>query len=361
MNLKITCGLSLLAAALFSPSAFGQTSGQETPEEPAPTIFRLDGLARLDWQMNQLDGHTQDDNTGFRGRYLMLRVDGRIAPGFTYSWRQRINNTLATTQFFDATDWIWLNYAYKGLNLNAGKQIVAIGGYEYDRHPADLYCCSVWWNNVACYQMGVSAAYDLGKDDRLLLQVCQSPYRSLTGNNNTYAYNIMWTTDHSFLESVGKFQTIWSANLWEYEKGKYMNYLSLGNKMDIGPFCAEIDFMNRFTKGQRGYLFRDCSVVGDLSVELGKRWKIHGKYTYDVNNTGLQEDIYVIDGTHLNMAGGGVEFFPLLKDRTSLRLHAAAYYSWGQNMNPNVMMQNKSLFVCAGLTWQMNFLNIKKK
>lgn len=339
--------LSLSAAFMLALPAAAQ-------DDEAQEIFRLDALARVDWQSNSLDGHTMDSETGFRGKYLMLRMDGQIAPGLTYSWRQRLNSSLASSEFFDATDWIYLNYAVKGWSFAAGKEVVAIGGFEYDRHPADLYACSEYWNNVACYQLGASVGYQVAEDDKLTLQAVQSPYRKLCHNNNTYGYSLMWNGHH------GCFDAIWTVNAMEYEKGRYINYISLGNKLTFGDFAAEIDFMNRYTSGQT-FLFKDCTVIGDLSYRFAKRWKVHAKYSYDVNESGTNKDTYVINGTHLNMAGGGVEFYPLLKDRTALRLHATCYYAWGRNTNLIVGYQNKQLYASVGLTWNMNLLSVKAK
>ncbi len=98
----------------------------------------------------------------------------------------------------------------------------------------------------------------------------------------------------------------------------------------------------------------------ELGWSPNSRWRVHGKYTYDVNRTRTSADLTVLPGTELNMAGGGLEFYPLLKNKTWLRLHAACYYSWGKNTNTADVMQNKSVFFCAGLTWDMNIFNIKR-
>lgn len=347
MNLIRSYGLTLSAVILSAAAA----AAGDVPERQ--TLFRFDGLARIDWQDFAYDGHTDDATSGFRGKYLMVRADGRIAPGLTYSWRQRINQIQFNKNFFEATDWVYLNYTAKGWNLQAGKQIVDIGGYEYDRHPADLYGTSVFWNNVYCYQFGASVGYSPDAGDRISFQVCQSPFRTLSGNNNTFAYNLMWNGSH------GCFDALWTANMMEYAKGRYINYISLGNKLTFGPVTTEIDLQNRYATGQT-FLFRDFSVIGDVAWQISDRWRIHAKYTYDRNKSGTDKDLFVFDGTNLNMAGGGVEFFPLRKDRTSVRLHATAYYSWGHNANAADPMQSKTLFASVGLTWNMNFLNIRK-
>jgi hypothetical protein len=82
-------------------------------------------------------------NSGFRGKYLNVLLSGDIGKHWSYSYRQRLNKAHANQSFFDATDWIHLTYTLnKHWSFNAGKQVVGIGGYEYDRAPIDLYFCS---------------------------------------------------------------------------------------------------------------------------------------------------------------------------------------------------------------------------
>lgn len=131
--------------ALCTASAMGADDRDE--------IIRLDVDARLDYQRDWNDGHTVSDNTGFEGKYLVIRVDGNITGNLSYSWRQRLNKNHNDGSFFDATDWVYLNYDINRWSLSAGKQVVAIGGWEYDRAPIDLYGCSVFWNNIPCYQI----------------------------------------------------------------------------------------------------------------------------------------------------------------------------------------------------------------
>ncbi|MDE6577285.1 MAG: OprO/OprP family phosphate-selective porin [Muribaculaceae bacterium] len=316
-------------------------------------LLRLNVSARIDWQINRPFGHTDDSNTGFEGKYLMLRADGEIIPGLTYSWRQRLNKLHSDQPFFDATDWLYVNYATGNWNFEAGKEIVAIGGWEYDRAPMDLYGTSVFWNNIPCYQLGATAGYQIKATDQLSLQATQSPFFTRQ-NRNLYGYSIRWNGSHSF------YKPIWSANLFEYSKGHYINYISLGNRFDFGKWRIEADFMNR-AAGHQAFLFKDCSAIGEVSFAPDSRWRIHAKMTYDVNHSGTDADMTVLNGTELTMAGGGVEFYPLLKNRTSLRLHATAYYSWGKNANSADVMQSKTFLGNVGITWDMNLLNIKRK
>lgn len=344
---------SLFAAGMIAAPAMLHGAEVESKTADSQSIATLRVEARLDYQRDWLDGTTIDSNSGFEGKFINLRLDGNITDNLSYSWRHRFNRNTKDANFFDATDWVYLAWNTGSWTLSGGKQVVAIGGWEYDRAPIDLYGCSVFWNNVPCYQIGASAAYNFSTGDKLMFQFCESPFYT-TANRNLYAYNLYWTGSH------GIFQPIWSANLLEYRPGHYISYLALGNKFTVDRWSLELDFMNRAASHQT-FFFKDCSVMGELSFRPTGRWKIHGKMTYDVNKTNSGADLLVLPGTELKMVGGGVEFYPFAKNLGTLRFHANAYYSWGKNANSNDVMQNKSCILDFGVKWDMNLLSFKRK
>jgi len=322
-------------------------------QEPSTdTLFKFQAEARLDYQRDWQDGNTVKDNTGFEGKYLNFRIDGNITDALSYSWRQRLNKPHKDASFFDATDWIYVNYDFGRWSLAGGKQVVAIGGWEYDRAPIDLYGCSVFWNNIPCYAIGASMSFRPTSSDRLTLQFCESPFHT-SDNRDMYAYNLMWTGTH------GIYSSLWSANLIEYAPGRYISYLALGNKFSLGRFALELDLMNRASSHQT-FLLRDMSVMSELAYTPASKWKVFGKFTYDVNRTNSTADLCVTPGTEMKMAGAGVEFFPIADGRNTLRLHANIFYSWGHNGNTADVMQNKTTLVDFGVKWNMNLLSFKR-
>ena len=348
-SIYLAAAALLCSAAIASAQEAGSTVSQDSKTE----LLNVDVKARADWQGLWDDGNTNDANTGFEGKYLMLKLDGEIVPGLKYAWRQRFNKSVVDGNFFDAADWINLTYSTHNFEFSAGKQIVGIGGYEYDLNPADVYSYSLFTQNIACYQFGASVAYNVTPADKLMFQVSQSMFHS-PGNRNMYSYNLMWTGRH------GLYSSLWSVNLAEYAKGRYISYIALGNQFELGPVTLQLDFMNRAASHQ-AYLFRDCSVMGDLSYAPSDHWRIHAKMTYDVNRTNTAADLCVLPGTEFKMAGGAVEFFPLRKKRTSLRLHAGCYYGWGRNTNAGDLLHNKSTFLSCGVTWDMNLFKLYRK
>lgn len=334
------------AIACALPSAASESQLQETQSPIKDEVMRLDVEARADYDNLSYKGEEDNAGTGIQGKYLTLRLDGSIAPWLTYSWRQRFNKN---PKDFKATDWIYLNYYIDGWNFQGGKSVVAIGGYEYDRAPIDILQASVFWNNITCYAFGASIGRDITQKDRLTFQVTESPF-AYEGMRNMYGYNLMWTGTHGIYESI------WTANMMEYTKGKYISYLALGNKFTVGKLGLELDLMNRAASHQT-YFFKDCSLMAELFYRPDHHWKIFGKYTYDVNKSGTCADYVVENGTELNMIGGGVEYYPLVKDRYRLRLHAAGFYSWGKNANTANTMQDRTTYITCGLTWNMNIFS----
>lgn len=312
-------------------------------------ISRFELEARGDYQRTYLDGDTDKDNCGFDGRYLNLRLDGNISEQFSYSYRQRFNKASLDAGFFNATDWIYLNYhPNEVITLSAGKQPVDIGGFEYDRAPIDLYFCSEFWNQVPCYEWAARAAWQITDNDNLRFQVSQSPFRSFYQHTDMYAYNLMWVGSH------GIWSTLWSANMIEWCEGHYISYLALGNTFRFtDKLRLELDFMNRAASGH-AYLFRNCSVMGELRYQPTARLSLFAKATYDVNKTDRAEDLVVYQGTEMTMVGGGIEYFPLADNR--VRLHATCSYAFGTNTHPSPVMLDKQNVIDLGLTWRLNFV-----
>ena len=306
--------------------------------------LRID--ARADFQQDFVGDDKVSANSGFKGKYIMLRMDGNFTENFSYSYRQRLNKTHLDQTFFDATDWLHLSYTYKSWSVSAGKQIVAIGGYEYDRAPIDIYFGSVYWNNISCYQFGASLSYTTKEgNDKFLFQFSESPFRrnvANVANKEMYAYNLMWYGSHNW------FNSIYSLNMIEYLPGSFISYITLGNKFNFGKFSFEFDAMSRATD-RHVFFGKNLSLIGELSWRPKECVNIFAKATYDVNKSGDNSDYCVADGTELTRVGAGIEYFPI----KAIRLHAQGYYGWGVSGHSPFSEQT---FFSLGATWRMNLL-----
>lgn len=315
-------------------------------------LFKLSLEVRADYVRQTLDGEKLDDESGFKGKYFNLRIDGLLGHGLSYSYRQRLNRANKDQSFFDATDWLTLSYApNERWTLSAGKQVVAIGGYEYDAAPIDVYFYSELCSTIACYQFGASVTHTLrGGKDSFTAQVTQSPFRQ---NGDLYAYNLMWVGKH------GWYNALWSVNMLEWQKGHFINYIALGNRFEAGPAVLELDFTNRATD-EHTFFFRNCTVMGRLVVELCPYVHLFAKASYDVNHTSSVADLCVRPHTELTRLGGGVEIFPL-KEKRNVRLHANYSYTIGTNSHEEAVLSPKLGMIDLGLTWRIDLMKFIPK
>lgn len=312
----------------------------------AKPVSRLDLETRFDYNQEYLAGETVSDNSGFKGRYLNIRMEGYLSDHLSYSFRHRLNKPIKNSSLFEATDWVTLTYGLGNWSLSAGKQVVEIGGFEYDAAPIDLYFCSEYWNNIACYQFGISGAYTTdSKKDKLSFQFCQSPF-------DGFAYNLMWYGSHDF------FSSIWSVNMMEYTPGKFINYIALGNRFTFGRFMIDLDLMNRASSIEQ-FFCKDISIMSQVSWAPVEWMNIFAKLTYDRNSTSSNGDLCVLPGTNLMRVGGGMEFFPL-KGSRNLRIHINACHTSGKNASATGTLLPNQTIINAGITWKANLLKLTK-
>lgn len=316
-----TICLLFLSALQFVPSCL---QAQDSARIAGQRIDALGLELRTDFGYQP--GFDSLPNTGgFSAKVLNVVARGQISDRFSYVFRHRLNSA-NHGNLLKSTDYAYVTCRLNDrFSLTAGKQVVYIGGYEYDLAPIDAYMWSVFWDNVGCYSLGATLGYD-SPDGRhsFLAQFCNSPFANSV-RDNMYAYNLAW------YGNMGVFSTIYSINLIEYEKSKYVNYFALGNKLEIDRKYLYIDYMKR-ASGADSYGKHDFSLIGGLGAWVGERWKLFACGGYDLNKAQdastpvvLAWDRYVAPGTESSFAGVGAEFFP----QTSLgkvRAHIYAHY-----------------------------------
>ncbi len=354
MNLmKMAAAAVMMTLGIASYAAPNESQRQESEDH----LISLDLDARLDWQLLDKDSKFDRSQTGFIGKYIALKAHGELMDGLTYTWRQRFSRTPKDNTFWDQTDILDVNYKYDKFDFGAGKQIVLIGGYEYDRAPINLMCPNLFICNVACYQFGVSAGYQLTPNDNLAFQISQSIFAT-PADRNLYSYNLMWRGGHDLTERL-RLETIWSVNEVEFLKGKYCNYVALGNKLLIDDkYEVIVDLMTRTYPDNRA--FKNNTFMGEFVWNISPKWKLTAKASYDCNRGINKTDkTEVARGTQLVIAGAVGEWYPINNKRHLLKVHAAAFGSFGENHNAADLMQKNTIYASIGLTWHMNLLNFK--
>lgn len=325
---KAACLAMVLLATLFDAKAQISTEGL-LPH------MNLAFDTRADFTYEKSPG--QESSSGIHGRYLNVMFSGQITNQLSFSWRQRMNKYKdVENDVFTATDWIYLTYQpTKNWAISGGKQVVLIGGYEYDAAPIDIFFASVFWNNVACYQFGGSGSYITNNGNHTFtFQVCNSPYQEI--GKSCYAYNLYWAG------KMGCYKTLWSANLVEYARNHYCTFIALGNRLELNPLYIELDIMNRATSHHK-YWFHDYSIIGKAEYDITNWMTLMLKGGYD--------DIHPIPGNSpidvkKPFYGGGFEFYPWHGSR-NLRIHAL----YSQSRQAGEKRVNE---VSIGLKWRVN-------
>ncbi|MDE5813971.1 MAG: OprO/OprP family phosphate-selective porin [Muribaculaceae bacterium] len=345
------------AAAALMTICFSSYAAPQEGDAPEEHLISLDLDARLDWQFVGHDSKLDDSQTGFIGKYIALKAHGQLTEGLTYTWRQRFSRTPKDHTFWDQTDILDLSYSFGRFDVGAGKQVVLIGGYEYDRAPINLMCPNLFVSNVACYQFGVSGGYQLTPDDHLAFQISQSIFAT-PQQRNLYSYNLMWRGGHDLFDGL-RLETIWSINEVEFVKGKFCNYVALGNKLEIyDRFTVLLDLMTRTYPHNRA--FKNNTFMGELAWDISPKWKLTAKVSYDCNRgVNMTDKTEVARGSQLAIAGAVAEWYPISNKKHLLKVHAAAFGSVGENYNPADLMQKNTIYGSIGLTWHMNLLNFR--
>lgn len=350
---KIIMGLAVLVALPVSVFAKSPSDSTRTSFKDG---FKLTTLAiemRGEYLADWLDGAYSNPASGFKGKFFNVRVGGNITDNFSYNVRWRVNRLIEDYNFFNSLDYAYLTYKTHGFEISAGKQVIELGGWEYDLAPIDIYYMTEFCSHVVCYAWGASLAYNFKEDrgsDKLTIQVSQSPAKTTAPKENLYGFHVMWRGTH------GCFQSTYSVNMSEFERNKYINYIILGNRFNItDKLSLDFDLKHRYVLGQKGFFFRDFTAVGQLHWYFLDHFGVYSKCSYDVNKSGIEGDLCVLPGTEMWNVGAGFEYYPL--QNRDIRLHAVCNYSCGNDVEGSFLKDN-DLYLNVGVTWKVNFMNL---
>ncbi len=346
MNKKFFLIASII---VLTVSIFHKTSNAQDNK------FKINNLsieARADFVFSAHDSIT---NSGFNGKLLNFVLKGQITDKFSYSFRQRLNKILPASDDFNSfynlfgnTDFINLTYhTTENLSFTAGKMTLAVGGWDYDLAPIDIYFGSASWNDYSCYQFGIASSYETSdKKNVFTFQFTNSPY-ILNPNEGLYAYNLMWSGNFKHIK------TTYSFNMFEFRKGKYVNFIATGTKFIFGGFTGYIDFTNRALFEQEQFFFKDMSLIAKADYTFNERLSLFVKGGYEVNDFPVIEnplyeifDPSILPGYECAFYGLGAEFYPL-RGKNDIRLHCF----FAVNQTPDMLTYQAN----AGITWRIKF------
>lgn len=347
----------LLVVAAMMLSASLPASAQLTWNK-AFNKFKLE--ARADGELFTTDSIP---NFGFHGKYFNLMLGGDLGSNFSYYFKQRIVAEPGTVTFFDNTDFLFLDYKpTQNWRVRFGKDAMALGGFEYDASPIDVYFPTNLWRNIYCFQLALSGAYisDDG-NHTFMVQVSNSPYINYSGlsyDAGLVSYNLYWAGN------IGHFHTLWSTSMVEYKWDHYLNMVMLGNKLVYDKWDLYVDFIHH------ALAFDDWGknfgVVSCANYYFTPRFNIFVKGMYEQNKSGenlgssVSMDHQLAAGHTSARYGMGFEYFP--SEQKNVRLHIYGCRmtdSYKDNLgNPQTA---ESWNFNVGATWTMDYYQMFKK
>lgn len=309
--------LAILLFLLLATAAFPQKN-----ENPELKINNLRLEARGDFDCFSQDGNL---SSGFTGKYLNVVLEGDIGKKLFYVYRQRVNNIQNEANFFDATDKLFLGWRITdNFTLTAGKMVTAMGGIEFDLAPIDVYYRSRSWG-LRCYQFGTGLSYNKGSST-FTLQFTNSPY-GYGIYSGLYSYSVLWKA------KFRHFGPICSVNMYEFQKGAFINVIALGTTYKFGRIDGYVDYMRRDAEGNNEFASEINTFITQIGINfLDEKLHVFIKTGFDVTNT------YI----------GGLEIFPL-KNRNVLRIHT--FFALNDLKNGNNICQGN-----IGITWRLGLL-----
>ncbi len=294
---------------------------------------------------------------------LYTLFEGSVGDNFSYSmsnhWLSTDPKSLYQNAFrsddVDFIDWLTLSYSVGRFTFTIGKDMLAIGGYELDPMDVDQHplLCSSFWHNCAIYQWGGKVEYTT-KDEAssIAFQFGTSPFGEYPFKSKLFSYSLIWYGEY------GCFAPIWSANLIEYDRGRFIKMASLGNGFFSDDFGAEVDLMYKHLNNEGSN--HEVSVVAKLGYTFKDKVELFVKGGYEYRS-GL--DIFGYDSEEewcfiptdsstkdFIFYGGGVNYYPL-RNSKDLRIHAV------------VAANNfaKSISLSIGATYHFNLTNLISK
>lgn len=222
---------------------------------------------------------------------------------YKYTWRSDWTNWC---------DWAFLKYSLGNFWVTVGKDVLYIGGMEFDEYDWDVHpmMMSTLWNNFSPYQwQGAFGWTNESENTTLGLQISTSPYGERPFGSGLYNYAAKWQGEY------GPIYNIWSFAMVGKGDGKYYPVVSLGQNFSIGEsivistdYCnaVSLDILDKGHSASAAINWTplECfALSGKVGMETSKFYEGWG------------------DRTRWNF-GASVHWFPI-QDSEDLRIHAS--------------------------------------
>lgn len=286
------------------------------------------------------------DELSFKLNRVRLEIYGRLNERLSYHFRQSFNryynphslDNLASSIEYANITW----HGSEKFSMVAGKQFVALGGYEAYVNALRVREFAEFNNNVAVYQAGLMGVIDFNEDQQLIMQFVNNRSGS---DSDLFIYGrpdglepakvpLLATLNWNgyFADKALHFR--YSASAGQLAKGRNIYYLTCGNVYEKGPIIAYLDVMysregidsqQRITtlQGQgRGWLPQTAqntqylSFIANFDYQFHPKWNAYIKGAYETAGVYEENGIFGA-GRYMTSwnAQGCLEWFPFAEDK----------------------------------------------
>ena len=358
--------LLLLISIFIAANAAAQNPKTLIREDELPTVVeriieRRDSIRNDGYKIRKIKAHInlefagsanayftagKFDEASFKMNRVRLEIYGRLHDKLSYHFRQSFNkysNPYSVDNMSSSIEYANIKWHVgERFDLVAGKQFLAVAGYEGYVNGLLVREFSDFNNNFEIYQTGLMGVLRLHPDHHLMLQVTNNRNSS---DNEMYLYGFpegLESTRFPLLGTVnwnGWFadktvHLMYSASAGQLAKGKNVYYLMCGNIYEKGPVLAYLDVLysrsaidsqQRVTtlQGQsRGMLpvtaqnTQYLTFIANVDYQFHPKWNAYLKGVYETAGVYEANGPFAA-GRYLTTwnAQACVEWFPFTEDK----------------------------------------------
>lgn len=241
-RLLLAAGLLWIASAsLFSSERNDSTTQSSTAKFEIPRFTNLKVRTMLRTEFRAEGDQGEELTTNFRLKPAMLQLTGDFGKYISFFIRNRFDWSTELQSDGTPLSLIVAHIEVKPtekVSIILGKQMMMMGGWEFDYNPTELFFYSMVGNYLQAFQTGASVHWSVGKQSLAvqLTKVTEAEYH-MKGYHNAWNSTFYWGGD--FFN--GLYKPILSYTFTNAGEGNYLHSLMIGNQFNVGRFKIELD------------------------------------------------------------------------------------------------------------------------
>ena len=285
------------------------------------------------------------DEISFKTNRVRMEILGKLSPNLSYHFRQSFNryhNPNAIDNLPSSIEYANIKWTKGKFDLVAGKQFVALAGYEGYVNGIKVREFSEFNNNIEIFQTGLAGFYNFSPTQFVILQAANLragqdadvlKYGLPQGMEPTKVPLLATASWHGMFADKSIYLQ-YSASVGQVAKGKNVYYLTCGNIYEKGPVLAyldvlysrsAVDIQQRITglqsTGMEGIPATAQNVqyltfIANVDYQFNPKWNAYLKGAYETGDVYEANGIFS-EGRYMTCwnAQACLEWFPFTEEK----------------------------------------------